>query len=115
MIASLTCCALAFSAPSSTGLSRRDLLASGIGCAPFIASIPSPAFAEMYGEGKAPKVGQVESIARAKQIKYAKPGVESEAFKAAEAKRLALQSGSTPKKIDNVQDDLARLGLKPYN
>ena len=103
--------ALAFSAP----LSRRDATVLGMSAAfaPLL-----PAQAEYYGQPppKAKGAEYKEALQAAKEYKYAaRPvaGTESDAFKAAEAKRKAAASGEAVNK-GSVQDDLARLGLKAY-
>lgn len=83
------------------------------GAGAFFVAAPMPAFAELYGDGKAPKVAQAASVANAKAIKFAKAGEESDAFKQAEAKRIARESGKPIAKA-STEDDLARLGLKTY-
>ena len=97
-------------------VSRRDAIFLGIGASAIAA--PLPAFAELYGEGKAPKVDQKTSIERAKDIKYMKAGTETPEFIAAEKKRLevqkALESGQKVRQ-ETTEEQMARLGLKPYS
>jgi hypothetical protein len=112
MLPSFVVAMLAFSVPPPPSFSRRDVL-FGAASATFV---PCAAFAELYGEGKAPKVAEAQSIANAKAIKFAKPMPETEAFKAAEAKRKAAETGQVAKKTEaeRLADDMARLGLKSY-
>ena len=104
---------LAFSVSPPPSLSRREAALFFAASATFV---PCAAFAELYGEGKAPKVAEAQSIANAKAIKFAKPMPETEAFKAAEAKRKAAETGQVAKKTEaeRLADDMARLGLKSY-
>ena len=97
--------------------SRRDFLVGAAGAAA-ASVVPLSARAEMYGEGKAPKVGsQAESVMKAKEVKFAKAGDETEAFKKAEAKRREAQrlydSGQKPRQ-ETTEETMARLGLKAY-
>lgn len=105
-----------FNAP----MSRRDASVLGLSAALGLAPA-APAFAELYGEGKAPKVDQATSVKRAKEIKYMQPlsvaGQEGAAFKKAEADRIAAQealAAGKPLKKESVDENLARLGLKTY-
>lgn len=99
----------------SSSISRRDALFS-MGAAAFAS--PLPAFAEMYGMGKEPKLDQKTSLERAKEIKYMKAGTETPEFVAAEKKRMeakkALESGQKIKE-ETPEEQMARLGLKPYS
>ena len=113
MLATIVVAMLAFSVPPPPSISRREAVLFGAASATFV---PCAAFAELYGEGKAPKVAEAQSIANAKAIKFAKPMPETEAFKAAEAKRKAAETGQVAKKTEaeRLADDMARLGLKSY-
>ena len=97
-------------------VSRRDAILLGMGASSCVA--PLPAFAELYGEGKAPKVDQKTSLERAKEVKYMKAGTETPEFLAAEKKRLeakkAFDAGQKVKQETN-EEQMARLGLKPYS
>ena len=64
----------------------------------------------MYGEGKTTEKGQGE---RARQLKFAKAGEETDAFKQAEAKRAALAAGQKPRE-ETAEEAMARLGLRSY-
>lgn len=113
MLASIVCSALAFSAPPSATVSRRDALMASMGAASVFGAAPV-AFAEMYGDGKAADKSQGAS---ARQLKFAKNGEETEAFKQAEAKRAEAErrfaSGAKAKE-ETAEEAMARLGLKTY-
>ena len=106
-----------FSAPS---VSRRDVFLIGLGALGLAPT--APAFAEYMGQPppKARGAEYKEALDASKEYKYAaRPvaGAESSAFKEAEAKRKAAQealaAGKELKK-ESVDENLARLGLKPY-
>lgn len=116
LAALLTAASLTFSLPTGTHISRRDAVMVGLASS-FISA--QPAFAEMYGEGKAPKVNQRESLEKAKEFKYSARPVAGESetpeFLAAEKKRIEAQKArdaGQKLKEETIEEQLARLGLK---
>merc|ERR1719263_2506352 len=117
--------ALAFSAPPSAVTTRREAIVSILGAGAAFGLAPPAARAEYYGAPppKARGAEYKEALEEAKAYKYAaRPdaaGSESAEFKAAAAKReaaaAARAAGKTVEKTDTVNDDLARLGLKPFS
>ena len=122
MLAAAALGALAFNAPPSAFTTRREAMTLlGAGAA-FMH--PLATRAEYYGAPppKARGAEYKEAIEEAKAYKYAKrPDADdvSEEFKQAAAKRAeadaARAAGKPVVKTDNVSDDLARLGLKPFS
>eukprot|EP00322_Chrysochromulina_rotalis_P004232 CAMPEP_0115846766 /NCGR_PEP_ID=MMETSP0287-20121206/10030_1 /TAXON_ID=412157 /ORGANISM="Chrysochromulina rotalis, Strain UIO044" /LENGTH=100 /DNA_ID=CAMNT_0003300567 /DNA_START=71 /DNA_END=373 /DNA_ORIENTATION=+ len=98
----------------SESLSRRQavgsLLGATVGTIAVLGSV-SAAHAEMYGDGKAADKSQG---AQARQLKFAKPTEETDAFKKAEAKRAEVQRSGIKPKEETAEEAMARLGLKTY-
>jgi len=119
MMLPLVVAALSFNLPpmpetgaTPSSLRRRDALAVGLGALSAVVAAPLPAHAQ---RSKLIPKSSAESTASFKAYQLSdpkyKPGEESEAFKAAEAKRKALNSGGA---AVSKEDDLKRLGLKSY-
>ena len=117
--------ALAFASPTSSkteALSRRQAVGRLLGAtgATLALGASTAARAEMYGDGKAADKSQG---AVARQLKFAKAGEETEAFKQAEAKReeaqRRIESGRTTGLVqkateETAEEAMARLGLRTY-
>ena len=93
---------------------RRDVLLAGFGAAGAAAlALPAPALAQR--SNLIPRQS-AEATANFQAFKISAPGEETEAFKAAEKKRVAGNNGavgSTPKE-ETAEQTMARLGIKTY-
>ena len=111
--------ALSFTPPPTNVGTRRDLLASAfsaaafapVAAAVFANSAPAPAFAQ---RSKLVPKSSKEATESYKQFQLSQPKAESEAFKEAEKRRKAFESGGS-KGPESAADEMARLGLSTYS
>lgn len=92
---------------------RRDVILAGFGAGAALA-LPAPALAQR--SALIPR-SSAESTASFKAYQVSKPGEETEAFKAAEKRRLAGANGgygTTPKE-ETAEETMRRLGMKTYS
>ena len=119
MLALAALSALSFTPPPSNVGTRRDLLASAfsaaafapVAAAVFANSAPAPAFAQ---RSKLVPKSSKEATESYKQFQLSQPKAESEAFKEAEKRRKAFESGGS-KGPESAADEMARLGLSTYS
>ena len=119
MLAAATLAALSFTPPPTNVGTRRDLLASAfsaaafapVAAAVFANSAPAPAFAQ---RSKLVPKSSKEATESYKQFQLSQPKAESEAFKEAEKRRKAFESGGS-KGPESAADEMARLGLSTYS
>ena len=106
--------ASAWSAGPAVPRTRRDVLLAGFGAAgAAVLALPAPALAQR--SNLIPRQS-AEATANFQAFKISAPGEETEAFKAAEKKRVAGNNGavgSTPKE-ETAEQTMARLGIKTY-
>ena len=119
MLAVAALSALSFTPPPTNVGTRRDLLASAfsaaafapVAAAVFANSAPAPAFAQ---RSKLVPKSSKEATESYKQFQLSQPKAESEAFKEAEKRRKAFESGGS-KGPESAADEMARLGLSTYS
>ena len=102
-----------WSAGPAVPRTRRDVLLAGFGAGAAALALPAPALAQR--SGLIPRQS-AESTASFKEFQLSKPGEETDAFKAAEKRRVAGNNGavgSTPKE-ETAEQTMARLGIKTY-
>ena len=87
---------------------RRDVILAGAGAAAL--ALPTPALAQR--SALIPRSSK-ESTESFKAYQLSKPSEETEAFKAAEKRRLAGGYGTTPKE-ETAEETMRRLGMKTY-
>ena len=87
---------------------RRDVILAGAGAAAL--ALPTPALAQR--SALIPRSSK-ESTESFKAYKLSKPSEETEAFKAAEKRRIAGGYGTTPKE-ETAEETMRRLGMKTY-
>ena len=87
---------------------RRDVILAGAGAAAL--ALPTPALAQR--SALIPRSSK-ESTESFKAYKLSKPSEETEAFKAAEKRRIAGGYGTTPKEV-TAEETMRRLGMKTY-
>ena len=87
---------------------RRDVILASAGAAAL--ALPTPALAQR--SALIPRSSK-ESTESFKAYKLSKPSEETEAFKAAEKRRLAGGYGTTPKD-ETAEETMRRLGMKTY-
>ena len=97
----------------SGSLGRREALAAV--ALSSVAALPEPALAQR--SSLIPRSSK-ESTASFKAYQLSAPGEETEAFKAAEAKRRAaaaqLPAGASSRKEETAEDQMKRLGMTTY-
>ena len=120
MLAVAALSALSFTPPPTNVGTRRDLLASAFSAAAFApvaaavfatTAAPAPAFAQ---RSKLVPKSSKEATESYKQFQLSQPKAESEAFKEAEKRRKAFESGGS-KGPESAADEMARLGLSTYS
>ena len=89
---------------------RRDVILAGFGAGAAALALPAPALAQR--SSLIPRSSS-ESTASFKSYQLSKPSEETEAFKAAEKRRLAGGYGTTPKE-ETAEETMRRLGMKTY-
>ena len=117
MLAAAALAALSFTPPPTNVGTRRDLLASAfsaaafapVAAAVFANSAPAPAFAQ---RSKLVPKSSKEATESYKQFQLSQPKAESEAFKEAEKRRKAFESGGL--KGPRGGHEMARLGSRPF-
>ena len=89
---------------------RRDVILAGFGAGAAALALPTPALAQR--SALIPRSSK-ESTESFKAYQLSKPSEETEAFKAAEKRRLAGGYGTTPKE-ETAEETMRRLGMKTY-
>ena len=89
---------------------RRDVILAGFGAGAAALALPTPALAQR--SALIPRSSK-ESTESFKAYKLSKPSEETEAFKAAEKRRIAGGYGTTPKE-ETAEETMRRLGMKTY-
>lgn len=112
MLPAVACLVLGWSLPPAQ-VGRREAISSAAALSALSALqlAPAPAFAQR--SALVPK-SNAESTASFKAYQLSAPGVESEAFKAAEKARLARANGG-PVKKETEAEEIKRLGLTSYS
>ena len=93
---------------------RRDVLIAGFGAGAAALALPAPVLAQR--SALIPKQS-AEATANFKAFQLSNPGEETEAFKAAEKRRIAGANGAigTMPKEETAEQTMARLGMKSYS
>ena len=89
---------------------RRDVILAGFGAGAAALALPAPALAQR--SSLIPRSSK-ESTESFKAYQLSKPSEETEAFKAAEKRRLAGGYGTVPKE-ETAEETMRRLGMKTY-
>ena len=114
MLAVTAAAFLGWSMPTDRMMGRRDALIAGLGASAVFAVSPAPAFAQR--SSLIPRSSK-ESTENFKAYQLSKPSDETDAFKAAEAKRKQLQNGGVgvAAKEETPEETMRRLGITTYS